>query len=196
MPRKKPNRNTRQIEATNQRPLIAAAEGRVDASDLDSLRWEQPLKEERDPNQPARSAAGKPLEKELLNVAFSLMTAAGLIARQNYTCCKLCATVSLSVLAAQAVMRGERCLGFAYYHEGDEKLRRSGENFWIGYGPSMDEELTILRSFDETAETVCQCLEKAGVPFRWNGDSSKRIEVLQNSSSHGGHIGWNDLGDC
>ena len=120
------------------------------------------------------------VSKRKIDRAFRLMRDRGLITDQNYPD-KLSATICLSVLSAQALMRGEYCLGYAYYEQADEGFRRAGENFWIGYGPSMDEGLNFSCSFEDIAEIVCECLRLAEVPFRWEGGTGRRVEVLQNT---------------
>jgi len=119
------------------------------------------------------------IEKRKLNKAFKLMREAGLIAQQNFCCCRSCATCDLEKQVRQSIGRGEVCIGFAYYHAQDEDIRRSGDDFYIGYGPPVDEKGRVMGYYAPIGRLVCECLSKAGVPYQWNGRASNRIMVKQ-----------------
>ena len=83
-------------------------------------------------------------------------------------CCKLCATINLVVLSSH-LWCGAKSLSFAYYDTEDENAQ-NGENFWIGYGPSMDRR-GVTRSFEEIGKIIAGAWQSQG-PF--TGRRSRR----------------------
>jgi hypothetical protein len=109
--------------------------------------------------------------KAALAQAFKAMREAGLVARQNFSCCQNCATYDLAVYMKE---NPGKHVGYAYYHSQDgAKLNELG-NVYIAYGsePEGDDKANI-----KIGSMVADALRAAKLDVAWDGDVSKRIFV-------------------
>lgn len=107
-----------------------------------------------------------PTDPDRLTGAFAALDAAGVTAREDFTCCHGC---GMSEIGAERA--GAR--GFVFFH------RQSTEGAAEGHGLSLH-----YGGFDGSAETtaavgreVVGALTAAGLSARWDGDPAKAIEV-------------------
>ena len=106
-------------------------------------------------------------DPDRLTEAFDRLTANGVVARQDFTCCRNC---GLSEIAAEAA-EGDR--GFVFFHSQDTERVANGEALWLAFGSlpdSPDDTETI-------GHEVVAALTAAGLPVDWNGSPDRRIRV-------------------
>jgi hypothetical protein len=94
------------------------------------------------------------MSKKLTN-AFKDLRKQGYFARQNFWCCQSCGWA--------AIPDGESDRA-VFYHNQDNDSKRKGESFCLAW--SGDGNL------------ICEILRKHGIEVEWNGDSGRRIEVI------------------
>ncbi len=117
-----------------------------------------------------------------LTYAFQAMSRRGLIVRQNLRCCLTCAGNEMARIAERRVLRGRVVRGCCMYAEPDDALRRAGQNFPLVYGPLHSQQMGLIGLPTlEVGKIVCQCLDRYGVGFVWNGNPQVRILVLTDS---------------
>lgn len=106
------------------------------------------------------------------------MRKAGLIARQNFSCCGGCGGGELETLWLQ---RGRKAKGGVFYHSQAAARLRKGDDLNLIYGQfdATVEGVQQKSEFDttKTGEVVVQCLRDAGLVVEWNGDPDRTVEV-------------------
>lgn len=102
--------------------------------------------------------------KEPIRRAFTRLRMQGIIARQNYLCCSVCAGSSLEDKRALADARG-----WAFYHMQDNEGFLAGRTLYIGYGPHEDAA--------KIGAAVVEALKAEGLKPKWNGDTNVRIAL-------------------
>ncbi|GHG62110.1 DUF6891 domain-containing protein [Streptomyces griseocarneus] len=106
-------------------------------------------------------------DPERLSLVFAALDAAGITARENFTCCRTCGQSEIGAEAAPDAR------GFVYFHT------QCTDSAAAGYG------LTLLYGgFDGSADTtaaigeeVASALRSAGLQVDWNGDPSRALTV-------------------
>jgi hypothetical protein len=106
-------------------------------------------------------------DPERLTRAFEALDAAGITARENFTCCRTCGTAEIGAERAE----GDR--GFVYFHEQCTEGAAAGHGLMLLYG-----------GFDGSADTttavgheVVAALAAAGLSTQWDGTPDKAITV-------------------
>jgi hypothetical protein len=106
-------------------------------------------------------------DPERLTRAFASLEAAGITARENFTCCRNCGQAEIGAEAAP----GAR--GFVYFHEQCTDSAASGAGLTLLYG-----------GFDGSAGTttavgheVAAALAAVGLPVEWDGTPSQALTV-------------------
>lgn len=130
---------------------------------------------------PAMITDGLPassIEQKKIDQTFRLMNKAGIIAKQTPEWEENHAT-GMFFLNDQAVKRGKRPFGFAYWHCQEEGCHKGSRELWIGYDVLMDFNFAPIQSRETVAKTICKCLVKAGVPHVRIG--SWKILVVQHA---------------
>jgi len=112
-----------------------------------------------------------------LDKAFNLMNEKGLIARQDHFCCRTCAVYDLASEMEDVLTEGKSVKGFAYYHGQDTMVLEEGNDFHIGYGTVGEDEADLVK----VGKIVVDCLEEAGIQWRWKGSADTRIKVIFSS---------------
>ncbi|MCX5396606.1 hypothetical protein [Streptomyces sp. NBC_00102] len=105
-------------------------------------------------------------DADRLESAFAVLGAAGLTARQNFTCCRSC---GMSEVWAE----DESARGFVFFHSQGTASAVSGHGLALYYGGFDDSEETT----SATGHEVATALRDAGLAVEWDGDPSKAIEV-------------------
>ncbi|MEV4433331.1 hypothetical protein [Streptomyces sp. NPDC049585] len=102
-----------------------------------------------------------------LTRAFTALEAAGITARENFTCCRTCGHAEIGAESAPDAR------GFVYFHSQCTDSAASGHGLTLLYG-----------GFDGSAETtaavgreVVAALAAAGLAAQWNGDARRAITV-------------------
>jgi hypothetical protein len=119
------------------------------------------------------------IDKLKLNEAFRQMRRAGLVARQNFSCCGSCAGYELTTdVAAMPDKKRAKVKGVCFYHRQDADRLNAGRDLYLGYGPVESREHGQIGL--ETAQVgrlVTSCLTQAGLTWEWDGTASQRILV-------------------
>ncbi|RSS11519.1 DUF6891 domain-containing protein [Streptomyces sp. WAC08401] len=107
-----------------------------------------------------------PTDPDRVARAFGALDAAGVTARENFTCCRGCGTAEIG-----AEREGAR--GFVFFHRQSTEAAAEGYGLTLHYG-----------GFDGSQETttavgheVVAALEAAGLSTKWDGDPGTAITV-------------------
>ncbi|MEU9169244.1 hypothetical protein AB0D34_15800 [Streptomyces sp. NPDC048420] len=132
---------------------------RAQAGDLVDRLWVERLAEQ------DRWAAVTDTDR--LTQAFEALSASGITARENFTCCRTCGHAEIGGA------RTERDHGFVYFHTQCTESAAEGHGLTLLYG-----------GFDGSADTttavgheVVAALASVGLATQWDGDPDKAIEV-------------------
>jgi hypothetical protein len=108
-----------------------------------------------------------------IDAAFAELEEAGVISRQNYSCCMTCGSAEIfdEMLAAQDA--GTPVRGYAFYHVQDTEAAVEGRGVHLGYGAVEEGEAAALAIGREIVAT----LEAHGLRTDWNGSWDLRIGV-------------------
>ncbi len=106
-------------------------------------------------------------DPERLSRAFAVLEAAGITARENFTCCRTCGTAEIRGAGAADAR------GFVYFHSQGTESAAAGHGLMLLYG-----------GFDGTPGTtaavgreVVTALTEAGLSTVWDGDPGRAIVV-------------------
>ncbi|MFF4254811.1 DUF6891 domain-containing protein [Streptomyces sp. NPDC001663] len=110
-----------------------------------------------------------PTDPDRLERAFAALEGDGVVARENFTCCRSC---GMTEIGAEADGK-EGARGFVFFHHQGTRSAAEGHGLTLYYG-----------GFDESAETttavghtVVAALASAGLSAMWDGNPDKAIEV-------------------
>lgn len=104
-----------------------------------------------------------------LDRAFESLEAAGIVARQHFSCCNNCGHKQI-LLEMRRKQKQQECKGYAFYHRGDtERAARTGI-LYITFGDSEG-------AGDKIGEAIVRALETEGLAVIWNGSYLQRICV-------------------
>lgn len=119
-----------------------------------------------------------------LNDAFKEMRKAGLIARQNFSCCGGCAGYEIATDVTRIIDKNPEkknsIKGACFYHRQNNEDKVRGDNFYLHFG-SIDTTKygEVGLSTVSVGGLVCEILSMHHVPFRWNGKLEECIEIIQ-----------------
>lgn len=109
---------------------------------------------------------------ERLDDAFAELDNAGIVARQNFSCCQSCGHLEiLEEMVAFAEFRLIR--GYVFYHEQDTEMVACGNKLYLAYGALDGDDENALAIANEIADT----LRRHGLPVTWNGIIRDRIVI-------------------
>ncbi|MCL8010409.1 hypothetical protein [Streptomyces sp. AS02] len=110
-----------------------------------------------------------PTDPDRLTTAFAALDRAGIVARENFTCCRSC---GMSEIGAEAADHGS-ARGFVFFHAQCTSSAADGHGLTLYYG-----------GFDGSEETtggvgheVVAALGAAGLPTDWDGSPAQAITV-------------------
>jgi hypothetical protein len=106
-------------------------------------------------------------DSDRLTAAFRALSAAGIVARENFACCQNC---GVGEIGAEA-RRGVEPRGYTFYHRQDAERGVDGSGVWISYGVFEG------ASAAEIGAEVTAALRAAGLAVNWDGDAGRRIHV-------------------
>ncbi|MGN9890371.1 DUF6891 domain-containing protein [Micromonospora sp. L31] len=106
-------------------------------------------------------------DSDRLTAAFRALTAAGVVARENFTCCQNCGVDEIGA----DVPRTIEPRGYAFYHRQDAERAVAGSPVFVAYG------LFGGPASAEIGEEVAAALRAEGLTVHWNGDTGSRIQV-------------------
>ncbi|GEM_PF-405764 len=124
-----------------------------------------------------RLAGAGQTDCDRLDNAFAALDRAGILTRQNFTCCNNCGYAEIWDPIAEAEARGQQLEGFAFYHRQDAEGVSSAEGpglLHLSFGAVDSDE-------DDDAErvgrTISSALSEQGLEMVWDGKASRRIGV-------------------
>jgi hypothetical protein len=108
-----------------------------------------------------------------LDRAFAELEEAGILARQNFSCCGMCGIGDAyrEIEAAQA--SGRTIVGYTFYHEQDTESAVNGFDLCLNYGSVLQGESPAL----DIAQMIVKTLTRNGLKVDWNGTWQKRIAI-------------------
>jgi hypothetical protein len=110
---------------------------------------------------------------DLLERAFGELERAGIVARQNFSCCGNCGSIEILTEMSNAQNRGARVRGYAFYHMQDTESAADGYGLLLNYGAIERTEEAAMRIGNE----IVDALQRHGLKTEWDGSWSKRIAV-------------------
>jgi hypothetical protein len=113
----------------------------------------------------------RPTDNDRLDEAFEALAAAGIVARQDWTCCQTCGHAEIWGEIEAEQERGAPVRGYTFYHQQDTESAVGGSGLYLAYG-AMEEEGLV-----EVGEEIRRVLEGKGLRVRWNGSANARIWV-------------------
>ncbi len=112
-----------------------------------------------------------------LDLAFALLERAGVVCRQNFSCCGSCGRAEICGEIAHYESIGAQVLGYAFYHQQDtDSAVEDGGGLYLAYGAvegSEEAGMAIGRKIEAA-------FEQYGLETSWNGRLSQRIFVEMN----------------
>lgn len=102
--------------------------------------------------------------------AFVELNAAGIVARDHFTCCGNCGAAEIW---DEVDAYGERARGYTFFHMQDTEHAVAGQGLYLSYGSTGRQESDAL----EVAGEVVEVLRRHGLGPSWNGRIQTRVFV-------------------
>jgi len=116
--------------------------------------------------------------KTRLCLAFKAMRKAGLVARQNFSCCGSCAGYEIATdIKAMPAERRAKVRGCAFYtrQAAADFDRRGFTGLYIPYGPVDVDDAQVGLDTVAVGQIVATSLREAGIAVEWDGSGEKTI---------------------
>ncbi|KOG39191.1 DUF6891 domain-containing protein [Streptomyces resistomycificus] len=110
-----------------------------------------------------------PTDPDRLERAFAALEGEGVVAREDFTCCRSC---GMAEIGAEADGR-DGVRGFVFFHQQGTRAAAEGHGLSLYYGGFDDSEATTTA----VGHQVVAALTAAGLSARWDGDPAKAIDV-------------------
>jgi hypothetical protein len=108
-----------------------------------------------------------------LDSAFAELERAGIVCRQDFSCCGTCGAAEIRDEMEQVARTGKRVRGYAFYHMQDTESAVEGHGLYLSYGAVQEGEAAAL----EIAKQISAALKQQGLDVRWDGTWTTRIGV-------------------
>jgi hypothetical protein len=102
-----------------------------------------------------------------LDAGFAELEAAGIVCRQNWTCCQTCGHFEIG----DELEPDSR--GYVFFHQQDTESAVEGYGLYLAYGARTDVKAEQQALADEVART----LREQGLPVEWDGSLATRMLV-------------------
>jgi hypothetical protein len=114
-----------------------------------------------------------------LDRAFADLDHAGIVARQNFTCCHTCGHAEIGDEIAQAERSGTSAIGYTFYHCQTTDGAVETGNVYLYYGAEVpDAEVDQYGPASlRVGRAVVEALERRGLAVDWNGSLDTAIRV-------------------
>ncbi|MEU8004349.1 hypothetical protein AB0B66_24605 [Catellatospora sp. NPDC049111] len=146
--------------------IVECLDGEAEPDDLRTLAWRlvgpafaAHLDAQR--NWPART------DSDRLTDAFRALDAAGIVAREDFTCCQNCGATEIG----DQVHDTMPARGYVFYHQQDAERCAEGGGLYLAYGP-IGQPATA-----EIGEEIVAALRAEGLRVDWSGSPGQRIHV-------------------
>lgn len=108
-----------------------------------------------------------------LDEALAELTRAGIVCRQNFSCCGNCGRVEIGAEIEDEESAGLVARGYAFYHHQDTEAAVGGSGVHLNYGAVGPGEAAGLG----VAAEIVAALGRHGLAARWDGRLATRIQV-------------------
>jgi hypothetical protein len=109
-----------------------------------------------------------------LDAAFAELEAAGIISRQNYTCCGTCGVAEIHTEIDELTEQGATVRGYTFFHQQDTEAAVDGHGFCLNYGTPDDEDDDARVAI---GHEVAEVIRRHGLTVEWDGAIERRIIV-------------------
>ena len=106
-------------------------------------------------------------DNDRLTRAFRELEAAGIVARENFACCRTCGMAEIGA----EVTKGQTARSFVFYHAQGAEHGANGQGVTLYYGPLDGSDAT------PTGVEVVAALTDQGLAPRWSGSGGQGIHV-------------------
>jgi hypothetical protein len=117
-----------------------------------------------------------PTDCDRLDQAFAALEAAGIVARQNFTCCSTCGHYEIGDEIKAAKRKKRPVAGYAFYHMQDTESAVGGYGVFIKYDTLTDDP----EKKAAVGRRIVEAVEQAGLTAEWNGDPDTAVLVKLN----------------
>ncbi|MER7518045.1 DUF6891 domain-containing protein [Streptomyces sp. NPDC126499] len=107
-------------------------------------------------------------DPERITAAFTALDAAGIVAREHFTCCRSCGLSEIGMEDG-----AEEARGFVFFHTQGTESAASGGPLYLLYGGFDGSEETTAAVGGEVAEA----LRGQGLTVEWDGDPGQAVKV-------------------
>jgi hypothetical protein len=108
-----------------------------------------------------------------LDSAFAALERAGVVSRQDFSCCGTCGSGEIQDDMDKVAKSGTRVRGYAFYHMQDTESAVEGGGLYLNYGAVQDGEAAAVGIGKEIAAS----LKQQGLQVDWDETWAKRIGV-------------------
>lgn len=108
-----------------------------------------------------------------LDKAFAELEEAGVISRQNFSCCGTCGSTEIWDEVSTSIDSGKPAIGYTFYHMQDTESAVEGYGLYLNYGACAEGETAAL----DIGHRIVRQLEDNGLKTDWDGSWAKRIAV-------------------
>lgn len=120
-----------------------------------------------------------PTDCDRLDRAFERLEQAGVVARQDFTCCQTCGHAEIGYEIEQArALRTVR--GYTFFHHQDTEGAAEGGTLFLAFGaafPDGTPKEELLSAEAQIAGEIVAALRAEGLAPSWNGEVTRRIEL-------------------
>ncbi|HEY7225861.1 MAG TPA: hypothetical protein VH561_19965 [Micromonosporaceae bacterium] len=106
-----------------------------------------------------------------LDAAFSALEAAGVVARQNFSCCGNCGATEIHEEMDAAADQGATVRGYTFFHLQDTEHAVDGDSLFLSYGSADNDREAAIAIGHE----IVAALRDQGLQPAWNGRHANRI---------------------
>lgn len=108
-----------------------------------------------------------------LDSAFESLECAGILTRQDFSCCGTCGAFEIQDEMDKVVKSGKNVRGYAFYHMQDTESAVEGGGLYLNYGALQDGEAAAV----EIGKEIAAILKQRGLEVFWDETWEKRIGV-------------------
>ncbi len=112
-------------------------------------------------------------DNDRLDAAFAALERAGIVCRQNFSCCGTCGAAEIWEEMAAVEESGAPVIGYAFFHIQDTEAAVEGDGLYLSYGSVVEGP----DAAEAVGRAVVEALEAKGLTTVWDGHWSRRIFV-------------------
>ena len=108
-----------------------------------------------------------------LDAAFADLESAGVLVRQDFTCCQPCGHAEIADEVESAIADGRPVRGYAFFHHQDTEAVVEGHGLHLAFGARGNGEENAVA----IAREVAAALRAQGLQVDWDGTYQRRLSV-------------------